>query len=138
MQLKQDNVFGTQILTNWNGYQLLGIRNKPAGTDFDISLDYLSKRGFGYGGSFTYDREDMFGIPGHVAGLADFWGIQDQGVDDLGQGRIGRPARSSPTAIASSGSTAKCSPTISNSARNSAGSATGTSSRNTTRASGTN
>ena len=93
-RLKQDNVYGTQVLTNWNGYQLLGIRNKPKGTDFDISLDYLNKRGFGYGGAFTYDREDMFDIPGHVAGLADYWGIQDQGIDDLGQGRMRRPARS--------------------------------------------
>ena len=125
------------MLTNWNGYQLLGIRNKPKGTDFDVSLDYLSKRGFGYGGTFTYDRADMFGIPGHVAGLADFWGIQDQASTPRPVPHD-RSARSSPTAIASSGNTAKCSPTISNSARNSAGSATGTSWRNTTRASGTN
>ena len=56
VQTKQDNVFGTQLLTHWDGYQLLGIRNKPKGTDLDVSLDYLSKRGFGYGGAFTYDR----------------------------------------------------------------------------------
>ena len=47
VQLKQDKVFGTQILTHWNGYDLLGIRNKPVGTEFDIALDYLSQRGFG-------------------------------------------------------------------------------------------
>ena len=35
VRLKKDNVFGTQVLTNWNGYELLGIRNKPAGTDLD-------------------------------------------------------------------------------------------------------
>ncbi len=95
VQTKQDNVFGTQLLTNWDGYQLLGIRNKPKGTDFDVSLDYLSKRGFGYGGAFTYDRPEMFGIPGHVAGLADFWGIQDQGVDDLGNDRSAVPPEAS-------------------------------------------
>ena len=70
--IRQDNVYGTQILTHWSGYELLGIRNKPEGTDFDINLDYLNKRGFGYGSSFTYDRPDLFGIPGHVAGLASF------------------------------------------------------------------
>ncbi len=95
VQAKQDTVFGTQILTGWNGYELLGIKNKPVGTDFDIDLDYLSKRGFGYGGSFKYDRQDCFGLAGHTAGLADFWGIQDQGVDDLGQGRWAVPPEKS-------------------------------------------
>lgn len=89
VQLRQDNIYGVQVLTHWNGYELLGVRNKPAGTDLDFSLDYLGQRGFGHGGSFTYDREGMFGIPGHVAGLADYWGIQDQGTDNLGQGRTG-------------------------------------------------
>ena len=49
--IRSDSVFGEeQLLTNWDGYQLLGIKNKPKGTDFDVSLDYLSARGFGYGG----------------------------------------------------------------------------------------
>lgn len=91
IRLKQDNVYGTQILTNWSGYELLGIRNKPEGTDFDLALDYLGQRGFGHGGSFTYDRGSVFGIPGQVAGLADYWGIQDQGTDNLGQGRSDVP-----------------------------------------------
>ena len=76
------------MLTHWSGYELLGIRDKPEGTDFDIKLDFLNKRGFGYGGTFTYDRPDLFGFPGHMAGLADFYGIQDQGLDNLGQGRM--------------------------------------------------
>ena len=94
-QLKQDNVYGIQVLTDWNGYELLGIRNRPDGTDFKISLDYLGKRGFGHGGTFTYDREGFFGIPGHTGGLADYWGIQDQGTDDLGQGRMDVPPEKS-------------------------------------------
>lgn len=85
--LGQDGVFGTQILTHWNGYQLLGIRNRPAGTDFDVSFDYLSKRGFGYGGTFTYNRDDVFGLSGPTGGLLDAWAIQDHGTDDLGQER---------------------------------------------------
>ena len=87
-QLKQDKVYGMQVLTNWSGYELLGIRNKPVGTDFDISLDYMGKRGLGHGGAFTYNQEGLFGIPGHVAGLADYWGIQDHGLDDLGRDRM--------------------------------------------------
>lgn len=90
-QVKQDNVYGTQFFTTWNGYELLGIRNKPDGTDFGINLDYLGKRGFGHGGKFEYDREGIFSIPGHAAGLADYWGIQDQGMDNLGQGRSNVP-----------------------------------------------
>ena len=37
----------------------------------------------------------MFDIPGHVAGLADFWGIQDHGIDNLGQGRSAVPPEAS-------------------------------------------
>jgi hypothetical protein len=91
VQLKQDNVLGTQFLTKWDAYQLLGIRDKPVGADFSVDLDYLSKRGLGHGGNFSYDREGMFDIPGHVTGFIDYWGIQDQGVDNLGEFRSAVP-----------------------------------------------
>jgi hypothetical protein len=94
-QLKQDSVFGTQVDTKWDAYQLLGIHNKPKGTDFLVDFNYLSKRGFEYGSTFTYDRPDMFGIPGHVAGLADAVAIQDQGIDNLGQLRTAVPPEAS-------------------------------------------
>jgi len=90
-RLRQDNVYGTQILTNWNGFELLGIRNKPVGTDLDVSLDYLGQRGFGYGAALSYNREGIFDMPGHVAGLADVWAIQDNSNDTLGQGRMNVP-----------------------------------------------
>jgi len=48
----------------------------------------LSNRGFGHGGSFSYDRGDFFGLSGRTAGLATYWGIQDNGLDILGQGRM--------------------------------------------------
>jgi len=87
LRFGNDGIFGQQVLTDWNGYQLLGI--KPiAGTDFDISLDYLSKRGVGHGATFAYNRDDFFGISGRVAGLLDYWGIQDHGLDDLGAERM--------------------------------------------------
>ncbi len=86
-ELNQDSVFGTQIRTHWNGYDLLGIRNKPVGTDLDVDLDYLSLRGLGYGASFTYDRNDIFGLNERTAGLLTFWGIQDHGLDVLGDTR---------------------------------------------------
>ena len=72
-------------------YQLFGIRNRPEGTDWDISFDYLSDRGFGHGTTFNYARDDFLSIPGPASGLADFWGIQDHGVDNLGRGRRAVP-----------------------------------------------
>lgn len=88
LRFRNDQIFGQQVLTNWNGYQLLGLQPIP-GTDFDLSLDYFSERGFGHGATFAYSREGAFGIPGPVAGLLDYWGIQDQGLDNLGTGRAG-------------------------------------------------
>ena len=88
IRFKHDNVFGTQVLTNWNMYQLLGIRHPPTGTDWDLSLDYLSSRGLGHGMSYLYRRDELLGIPGPTAGMADYWGIFDNGYDNLG---IDRP-----------------------------------------------
>jgi hypothetical protein len=85
---KYDNIYGTQILTNWNGYQLLGIKNKPEGTDLDFSVDYLGKRGWGGGANFSYGFEDsFFGPHEQTGGLFDFWGIHDNGLDNLGRDR---------------------------------------------------
>jgi hypothetical protein len=95
VQMREDNVFGNQFLTDWDAYQLLGIRKKPKGTSFDISLDYLSKRGFGYGADFNYGGPEFLGIPGPTKGLADFWAIQDGGLDDLGQQRTAVPPEAS-------------------------------------------
>ena len=94
--IRSDTVFGTeQLLTDWDGYQLLGIKNKPKGTDLDLSLDYLSARGLGYGATYKYDLPGLFGIPGPTAGLIDYWGIQDHGTDNLGQGRGDVPPEAS-------------------------------------------
>ena len=87
IRAKNDSVLGTQLLTDWDAYQLLGIRNKPAGTEWDISLDYLSERGFGHGTAFKYGREGFLGLSGPAYGLIDFWGIQDRGLDNLGRMR---------------------------------------------------
>jgi len=88
-RIKNDQVYGTQILTDWDAYELLGIRNPPQGTKWELSLDYLGDRGFGHGTTFPYSREGLFGITAPVSGLADYWGIKDGGLDNLGQGRSG-------------------------------------------------
>jgi hypothetical protein len=88
IRFRNDSIFGTQLLTDLNPYQILGIRNPPEGTDWDVSLDYLSDRGIGHGTKFQYSRGDaLFGIPGAYAGFIDYWGIDDQDQDDLGAGR---------------------------------------------------
>ncbi|WP_197530442.1 LPS-assembly protein LptD [Bythopirellula polymerisocia] len=82
-----DRVFGFQTMVDFNAYQLFGIRNAPAGTDWGLSLDYLSKRGIGYGTDFSYERNELFGFEGPAEGAYDFWGISDNGSDNLGFGR---------------------------------------------------
>lgn len=83
-QLRNDSIFGTQVLTTWDAYQLLGIENPPAGTEWDINLDYLSERGLGHGTTYSYLSNEFLGIPGPTAGLFDYWGIDDHGLDNLG------------------------------------------------------
>ncbi len=89
--IRNDNVFGTQVLTDLDAYQLFGVTNPPEGTEWDISLDYLSDRGFGYGTTFGYDRQGFLGVPGPAVGLLDAWFIDDSGTDNLGRGRRNVP-----------------------------------------------
>ena len=70
-----------------DAYQLFGIRNAPAGTDWGLSLDYLSDRGLGHGTDFNYARNEIYGFEGPAKGAFDFWGIADSGNDNLGFGR---------------------------------------------------
>ena len=85
--IKNDSVFGTQVLTDWDLYQMLGILNPPSGTAWTGSLDYLSDRGFGLGTNLRYNRNRFLRFPGPVAGEFDAWGIRDSGLDNLGEGR---------------------------------------------------
>ncbi len=90
-RIKNDRVYGTQIITTWDGFELLGIREDSSNpdwkTDWDVSLDYLGKRGFGHGTTLEYSRDRFLGLSGPASGLVDFWGIMDDGVDILGHGR---------------------------------------------------
>ncbi|MEX0676181.1 MAG: hypothetical protein WD063_03855 [Pirellulales bacterium] len=84
IQLRNDQVFGTQVLTDINAYQVLGLRNPPPGTKWIASADYLSRRGFGYGTTFDYERQTLFGVPESTGGFLDAWAINDHGLDNLG------------------------------------------------------
>lgn len=84
-QYKNDRIFGNQLLTDWNAYQLLGIRNPPKGTKWTASFDYLSERGFGYGSAFRYQGVDLPVLKGPYFGFLDGWAINDRGLDNLGR-----------------------------------------------------
>jgi hypothetical protein len=87
IRFRQDNIFGTQVMTDWNMFQLLGI-DRPKGTDWGLSLDYMSERGFGHGTTFHYNRpQGGLGCDEPMGGLFDYWGIFDHGVDNLGLDR---------------------------------------------------
>ena len=85
-QVRNDNVFGTQLLTKWDVYQLLGA-DAPDGTDWDVILDYLDDRGFGFGSEYDYGVDSFSGFEGPARGTVDAWFIDDFGVDNLGEGR---------------------------------------------------
>ena len=87
VRLGNDSVFGAQAMVDFDAYQLFGIRNKPEGTDWGLSTDYLSDRGLGLGTDFRYDRPEIFGFIGPAKGQFDFWAIKDDGLDNLGRGR---------------------------------------------------
>jgi hypothetical protein len=87
IQIKDDSIFGTQILAGFDGYQILGIRNKPAGTDLEFDFGYLGKRGIAEGLTFKYSLPAFFDVPGQTNGLFDFYGIPDHGRDNLGGNR---------------------------------------------------
>lgn len=90
--VRNDQIFGTQILADFNAYELLGIQNRPEGTKWDISTDYLSDRGPAGGTSFRYNRAgSFFGGPTSYAGFLDAWAIQDHGNDNLGATRMDIP-----------------------------------------------
>lgn len=86
VKFKNDQIFGTQVFTEFDGYQLLGI-DGPDGTDLTLSADYLSKRGLAGGGRFTLDRPSLW-FAGPTSGYLDAWFINEQGLDILGNDRI--------------------------------------------------
>jgi hypothetical protein len=84
VRVKNDSILGTQVYTDFDLYQILGITERPDGTDWTVGLDYLSRRGFAYGTTFDYSRDELFGVPGTVNGFLDFWALSDNATDRLG------------------------------------------------------
>jgi hypothetical protein len=85
-RFRNDSIFGTQAMLDWNLYQILGI-DAVDGTRWTLSTDYLSKRGFALGNNFRYNLPSLHG-GGPAYGEFDAWGLNDDGLDILGSDRI--------------------------------------------------
>lgn len=86
LSFRQDQIFGTQLLTSFNVYSLLGVEPIP-NTRWSFLLDYLSKRGPATGTTYQYFGNELFGLQGPFAGEVRLYGIYDSGTDILGGGR---------------------------------------------------
>lgn len=85
--IETDDIFGTQVLLEWDLFQLLGLTNPPDGVESILLTDYLSERGPAIGTRTTYERPSLFGFSGPVEGIYDSYLIDDSGLDTLGNGR---------------------------------------------------
>ncbi len=84
-----DRIFGTQVYTTWDMYQLLALR-PPPGHNWLLHADYLSDRGPGLGTDYTYFGRDLFGLadrdPAYnqpYSGLVRLYGISDKSDADV-------------------------------------------------------
>jgi hypothetical protein len=90
MGFGQNRVFGTQVYTTWDIFDLFALR-PPPGHRWRLNADYLSKRGPALGTDYLYK------LPGSTPGMwgsegtIKLYGIHDQGVDVLGGNRGPEP-----------------------------------------------
>ena len=89
--IAHDSTFGTQVRTGWNPYQIFNIKECSKNSDWTVDLDYLSKRGFGHGTTYTYNVDSFLGCSSQAIGVANYYGVYDRGTDNLGLGRRDDP-----------------------------------------------
>jgi len=96
--------FGQELLTDWNGFKVIGVRRPPIVDIWNIDLDYLSARtkefpalgseiGW-FGRDLVHDLTDPYhkvpnpsqSITYDYFGYFDIWGLRDYGNDVLGSG----------------------------------------------------
>ncbi|MBV8317600.1 MAG: hypothetical protein JOZ53_21885 [Planctomycetaceae bacterium] len=103
---RNNNYLGNQVLSDFNGFRLLSIRQPVWIDNWNVDLDYLSMRtkdfpALGseiawFGKDFLRDLTDPYhrrkdpvassSSPDGYFGYFDIWGLHDSGVDDLGSG----------------------------------------------------
>ncbi len=87
VRLGRDRVFGQQFGIGLDLIQVFGLSSRFPRTDWNLSLDYLSKRGFGVGTDVRYEADRILGFEGPASGFLDAWGLDDDGFDNLGRDR---------------------------------------------------
>jgi len=86
ISVNYNNIFGAQLFTTWNAYDLLGIDPVP-GTRWRLMVDGMSERGPALGTEYDYAGQDLFGVPSRFTGFLNAYGIYDTGEDRLGGDR---------------------------------------------------
>ena len=87
-RVKNDQVYGMQILTNLERIRVAGRAKAAARHRFGSQFRLLGIKGFWRtAAAFTYNLPGIFEMPGQVGGLFDYWGIPDHGKDNLGVDR---------------------------------------------------
>lgn len=81
---QQDSIFGSQLLTKWDAFALLGM-TRPEGVRWYTDLNYYSQRGPSIGTDGLYEGTDFWGNQIQGSGLANF--VYDHGRDNLGLDR---------------------------------------------------
>jgi lipopolysaccharide export system protein LptA len=84
--IQSDSIFGTQVKTAWNPFQLFA-RDTPEELSASLLLDWHSRRGPGGGLEGAYDGEDLLGLSGKYEGDFHSYIVNDHGKDKLGVGR---------------------------------------------------
>lgn len=81
---QQDQIFGSQFLTKWDSFSLLG-KARPEGIRWYTDINYYSQRGLTVGTDGAYESVDPWGNPFYGGFLASY--IYDHGTDNLGLDR---------------------------------------------------
>ncbi|MFN9248298.1 MAG: organic solvent tolerance protein OstA [Planctomycetota bacterium] len=87
LRFGNDQIFGYQVYTGWDLYQLLNFRERPENSRWVGVVDYLSERGLALGFERDYQSDGFFGLPGQATGMTRSWFIRDEGLDTLGRDR---------------------------------------------------
>jgi len=87
LRFGNDRIFGYQVYTGWDLYQLLNFREKPENSRWIGTVDYLSERGLALGTERDYASDGFFGLPGTATGMSRSWFLRDEGLDTLGRDR---------------------------------------------------
>lgn len=87
LRFGNDRIFGYQVYTGWDLYQLLNFREKPENSRWIGTVDYLSERGLALGTERDYVSDGFFGLPGTATGMSRSWFLRDDGLDTLGRDR---------------------------------------------------